>query len=217
MAGRRKPIFILYYLLHGLGLIISILGLASAKIIAISLAGAVVLYLGSSALRVIASIIIFWSAWALLFPSLGKYIAGKGLLLVEYSKRFKKSYIAIYGSDFKCPEFDDFNLEPEEYFSYNRRFTIDSEFIPFLFIPFTLILLLNITTKRGLGVMVVCLLIAFSIYFLVKYIIIRINNLLSKKYSQHEKVLAYAKALNIYKIIQEELKDDADSFEGWED
>jgi hypothetical protein len=60
MAGRKKPILILYYLLHGLGLIICMIGVASGKIIAALAAGAIVLYFGKSTLGIIASIVIFW-------------------------------------------------------------------------------------------------------------------------------------------------------------
>jgi hypothetical protein len=217
MAGRKKPILILYYLLHGIGLIIGMIGMASGKIIAALAAGGIFLYFGKSTLGIIASIIIFWVVLALLFSSLGKFIVGKGLLLIEFSRRFNKSYVALYGSDFKRPEFDDFGLEPEEYYSYNRRFTIDTEVVPFLFIPLTLILLHNTTTKRGFGFMIVCLLFAICIFIVVKFIILQINIRLSKKLPQHEKVVAYTKALHIFKSVQEEIKDDADAFISRED
>jgi hypothetical protein len=217
MAGRKKPILMLYYLLHGLGLIIGMIGMASGKVIAFLSAGGILLYFGKSILGIIASIVTFWVVLALLYSSVGKFVVGKGLLLIKFSKRFNRSYIALYGSDFKHPELNDFGLEPEEYYSYNRRFTIDTEVVPFLFIPLSLIFLLNTTTQRGFGVMIIYLLFAICIFIVVKFIIIQINNRLSKKLPQHEKVVAYTKALQIYKSVQEEIKDDADSFVGWED
>ncbi len=217
MAGRKKPILVLYYLLHGLGLIICMIGVVSGKIIAALAVGAIILYFGNSTLAIFASIITFWLVLGLLFSSLGKFVVGKGLLLVEFSRRFNKSYIALYGSDYKRPEFDDFDLEPEEYYSYNRRLTIDTEVVPFVFIPLTIMLLNNSTNTRGFGIMIIYLLIAISVFLVVKSIIIQINNRLSKKYSQHEKVVAYTKALHIFKSVQEEIKEDADAFIGWED
>jgi hypothetical protein len=217
MAGRKKPILMLYYLLHGLGLIICVLGMASGKIIAAIAAGGIVLYFGKSTLGIIASLVTFWVVLALLFSSVGKFVVGRGLLLIEFSKRFNRSYIALYGTDFKRPEFHDFGLEPEEYYSYNSRFTIDKEVVPFLFIPLSLILLLNTSDQRGFGVMIIYLLFAICIFIVVKLIIIKINNRLSKKLPQHEKVVAYTKALQIYKSVQQEIKDDADSLVVWGD
>jgi hypothetical protein len=71
--------------------------------------------------------------------------------------------------------------------------------------------------ELGFGVMIIYLLFAICIFIVVEFIILQINNRLSKRLPQHEKVVAYTKALQIYKSVQEEIKDDADSFEGWED
>ncbi len=216
MNEQKKPKLFLYYLLKVTGFIISAVGYKLPIFVAVVSAIITFIQIRETFLAVLIATVVFLITWKLSFE-IAKYIVGKGLLLMEYSRPFNKSYIATYGEDYKHPSFSDYGLEPENYYSYNRRFKIDSELIPFLAIPITLLFVLNHSTERGFVAMILFLLIATSIYFIVKLIIKTINKHLSKTFPHYEKVTSYAKALSIYKKIQDEIKKNTDAFKGWED
>jgi len=215
MAGEKKTILVLYWLLNCLGIIISLIGAASGKIIAVLVTGVFIFYNGKATLVKIASIVLFWLIYAFVFSSLGRFLVKQGLMLSNFSRRFNISYIERYGKNFKHPEFDDYDLEKEEFYSYNRRFTIDTEVIPLFFMLFILIFLLNIAENKSFVEIFMYFIFSAIASIVVKCIILSINNRLSKKFPQHEKVKAYVKARDIYKKIQEEIQEDKDAFLLW--
>jgi hypothetical protein len=193
------------YLTATIGFIISSIGFIIPKIAAgLAWVGIIILFeeaLWSYILGLIAFIFI-----GVVFFPVGKYITEKGLLLSEYGQRPSFSYIQKYGKDYKKPTFEDFGLEQNEYFSYNRRFVIDEYLVTILTIALTLFISIKIIKESSLIKLLITLVIATVNTLIVRFLVKALNKHFAKKFPQHSKVVEYSTALEIYNNVQAEIK-----------
>jgi hypothetical protein len=193
------------YLTATIGFIISSIGFIIPKIAGgFAWVGIVILFkeaLWSYILGLVAFIFI----GVILFP-VGKYITKKGILLSEYAQRPNFSYLQKYGRNYKRPTFEDFGLEQNEYFSYNRRFVIDEYLVAILTIALTILLSLKIIKDSSPIKLTIIFVIVTVNTLIVRFLVKGLNIHFAKKYPQHSKVVEYSTALKIYQNVQAEIK-----------
>jgi hypothetical protein len=155
------------------------------------------------------AIALFWILLIFVSWRVGMYVCGLALKLSEYAKNFKKSYAALYGENYKEPTFEDFGLKAEDYYAYNRRFQLD---ILKMILQFgTLFGVAYLRAKqipeRGFIPLLIIGVPGVAAAFVVHILFTIVNEHLSRKWPQHEKVEAYERAKTIYRKIEEEIRE----------
>ena len=196
---------LLNYLIASLGFIISLIGFIIPKIAGGFAWVGIVMLFKEAGWSYILGLVAFIFNGVLFFP-VGKYIMEKGLLLSEYGQRSNFSFIQKYGKDYKKPTFEDFGLEQNEYFSYNRRFVIDKYIVTILTIGLTLFISIKIINESSLIKLLITLVIATVNTLIVRHLVKALNIHFAKKFPQHSKVVEYSTALKIYNNVQAEIK-----------
>ena len=162
-----------------------------------------------------------------LFFLFTRYLLGLGVYLIDYATyaaaKYEKSYIAIYGEDFKKPSLSDFGLVKEEYYSFAKKRIDDTSFFTTILTPLPFFIFVSLSSlpsgsfKFFLGIFFL-LIGAFSSW-LFRIVIKSINKYFLKKMPQYEKAILYSNACEIYSKIQNEKRDSKSKkdFKGWND
>jgi len=201
---------VLNYLLQPIFLVLTVYGFYLPKALGICFAILTYGFLGKSGLSIIAAILVYVIILNLLLP-VARFIIDYSSIASNSIRTNTFNYIKTYGEDFKKPEMQTFNLEKEEYYSYNKRFKIDTEIIPIIPCLIFSFVTINMTDKRGFYMLIFIITISIILFYVTKRIINYLNYRIARKYYQHEKVTAYNKACEIYKRIQDEIKDNLEN------
>jgi len=152
----------------------------------------------------ISMIVIFWLSYALF-----------GFIIHSLQDRFDKldnlveslkptPFTDKYGKEYKRPTFEQFDLNPEDYYKFNRSFRLDSYLVILGVWLLTLSSAFMMTTQRNLKVLAVVLLIGI-LFSITTHQIIKWITLGNDKKSPHfEKIKKYNEALDIYRNVGEE-------------
>jgi len=130
----------------------------------------------------------------------------RGLYDVIFDFVFEAKYIEpaieIYGRSFPEPKFEDYGLEAEQYFSYNRRFSLEG-------FEFTVPLLSSFIAGYVAHSRVAApnhLYIGISVFIFMCLTMVTFEQIYARRYPQYFKVKNYNRAKKIYDSIQEQLR-----------
>ena len=152
----------------------------------------------------ISLIVIFWLSFSLF-----------GFIILRLQDRFDKlndlvesikptAFTDKYGKEYKRPTFEQFDLNPEDYFKFNRSFRLDSYFVILGVWVLTFFSAFMLTSQRNWKVLAVVLLIGILFSIIANQVVKLINLANDKKSPHYEKIKKYNEALNIYRNVGEE-------------
>jgi hypothetical protein len=117
-----------------------------------------------------------------------------------FEAKYIEPAIEIYGPSFPKPTFEDFDLEAEEYYAYNRRFTVrELEFVISVGGAFVAGFIASYYTEHIYAVGIIA-------FFIVLPSVIICDQLYSRTYPQYPKVRDYNRAKKIYDSIQTDIR-----------
>jgi hypothetical protein len=201
-----------YFSLQFLGFLLGFLGFISIKIIPAVLCVGFLIWLDvelESWIGLLIGTVGFLLILCFISFPFGSYIAGLGVDLLDYSHKYKKSFIFLHGTDFKEPTFDEFNLKAEDYYSYNRRFRLNDISAIFIaeMVGGSAFLFKNSfgveSSSNKILMIVTAIVAAILTYYVVKFA----DNYLDKRLPQHIAVQEYKHAKKIYDSVQNEIRE----------
>lgn len=200
-----------YYACQIVGFTLGLIGFALIKVIPVLICVSAIIWLDVDLYSPIGALIAtvgFVLLVAIIgFPT-GRYISEIGVKFLDDSEKFKKSFIAKYGTDVEKPRFEDFDLEPDDYYEYNRRFRLGDIGI-LIVVGFgfgAAFLFKNLVGFESELNRVVILAITIGVAIVTYRGIKFIDTSMDKSVPQFESVQKYIKAKQIYDSVQEELR-----------
>lgn len=207
---QQKPVT--YFSLQFLGFLLGFVGLVCIKLIPALLCVGFLVWLDielESWTGLLVGTIGFFSILCFISFPVGKYIAGLGTNLFDYSHKYKRSYVSLYGKDFKEPIFDEFNLKAEDYYSYNRRFRLND--IETFFIAVAAVgsafIFRNLFGLESISNKILMLIVAIIAATFTHCIVKFIDDYLDRRLPQHFAVQKYKQAKKIYDSVQSEVRE----------
>lgn len=197
-----------YYFLQIIGGIVGLIGVFSIKAVPIVLCIAIIEYFGKKFDWIIligGSIVgIAFIGWPI-----GKLVIELALKISDHSEKYKYGFLEIFGSNFKEPQFSDFDLTKEQYYSYNRRFKFDliAMLLSWGAVFGTMYWYGSRHSERGVLVALFILTLAGTAGLSVYSLMLLANNAIARRYPQHIHVRNYDRAKRIYEGIQKELRE----------
>jgi hypothetical protein len=149
-----------------------------------------------------------WLIFMCISYPVGVFISGIGVRLLSHTEKYKKSYGAEYGKAVAKPSFMEYNLSPEDYYAYNRRWRF-SDVSPVIIAFFALgaaylfkqFFGVETTTNKAIMFGV-----ALFVAILVGKLVSIVDQIRDSNMPQYEAAQRYSKAMKIYKAVEEELR-----------
>ncbi len=152
----------------------------------------------------ISLVVIFWLSYSL-FGFIIHSLQHQFDKLDDLAEALKpKPFTDKYGKEYKRPTFEQFDLNPEDYYKFNRSFRPDSYLVILGVWLLTFLFAFMVTTQRNWKVLVVVLLIGVLFSIATHQIIKWITLGKDKKSPHYEKIKKYNEALDIYRNVGEE-------------
>lgn len=196
---------IYYHFLQIVGGLVTLVGVFLIRLVPVAICIWIVESLGP---RYEWFILIFGSILGIAFIGwpVGRSVAMAGIKLTDFSEKYKYGYLRLLGPDYKKPRYNDFGFTEEQYYAYNRRFSLDVIGTIFSWGAAlgTMYWYGTMFPEKGFIPMLAAAGLAGSAGGGTYLIFHLLDNALASRYPQHKGVRQYNKAKRIYDAIQTE-------------